>query len=444
MPLAANSLLQTPAAAASKAAAANASQPAAEPAKAGAQNFSKVYAKASQDPASAADKVAKPARDKAADAAPKPDVRNDKVGDQAPAVADSGKPLPGGKSKDAAGDDQDDTAAKPTDDTASGDPLAVAPPVVPTVPVVEPQPEAVPVQPEVQTPPLAAAAANAAQAVQPQPVADEHFDPQADPLDDLPAVRLAMEQGGHVSASSQTPVKNTPTETTGPVAQTQGQASGIAMLIEPKTDGDASGEGGEKAFKGLVDDGLKDLKSASSDTRVDDFANRLAALTQAAVPKTANALPVNQPLAMHQSGWSEEVVNRVMYLSSANLKSADIQLEPAELGRLDIRVNLTADQPAQVNFMSGHAGVREALEGQMFRLREMFAQQGMGQVDVNVSDQSRNWQGQGQEQQNQSRANSTGNGGRLDGGADDEGAVAGVEAAAPSVILGSSAVDYYA
>mgnify|MGYP000303248327 CR=1 FL=1 len=53
--------------------------------------------------------------------------------------------------------------------------------------------------------------------------------------------------------------------------------------------------------------------------------------------------------------WTEEVVNRVMYLSSANLKSADIQLQPAELGRLDIRVNITADQQAQVNFMSGHA-----------------------------------------------------------------------------------------
>ena len=35
----------------------------------------------------------------------------------------------------------------------------------------------------------------------------------------------------------------------------------------------------------------------------------LAALTQAATPKTANAIPVNQPIAMHQSGWSEEVVN---------------------------------------------------------------------------------------------------------------------------------------
>ena len=38
----------------------------------------------------------------------------------------------------------------------------------------------------------------------------------------------------------------------------------------------------------------------------------------------------------------------------------------------------------------------------MHRLRDMFTQQGMGQVDVNVSDQSRGWQGQGQAQQAQS------------------------------------------
>ncbi len=104
------------------------------------------------------------------------------------------------------------------------------------------------------------------------------------------------------------------------------------------------------------------------------------ASTQAATPRTANALPpvTNAPLAMHQSGWTDEIVNRVMYLSSANLKSAEIQLQPAELGRLDIKVNMTADQQAQVNFMSAHPVVREALESQSGRLREMFAQQGMG------------------------------------------------------------------
>ena len=430
MPLAPNSLLQTPATAAPKKAQGSMAQPAVEPSKSGAQDFSKAYAKASESRgASATDK------------APKRVEVNGKADDKQTPVADSGKPLPGGKDKVSA--TQGDSADKPVDDTtASADPALVVP-VAPgvTVPaVVEAQPEMVVPPTDDQIPPLAVQAG--AVAVQAQPVVDEHFDPLADPLDDMPAVRLAMEQGGHVSASSQAPVKNTPSETQ--PAAAQGQASGIAMLVDQKVDAETSGEGGEKSFKGLVDDGLKDLKNASSDTRVDDFANRLAALTQAAVPKTANALPVNQPLAMHQNGWSEEVVNRVMYLSSANLKSADIQLEPAELGRLDIRVNMTVDQPAQVNFVSGHAGVREALEGQMHRLREMFAQQGMGQVDVNVSDQSRNWQGQGQEQQGQNAGRANGGGGLLDGGGEDDHAVAAAEAVAPSVVLGSSAVDYYA
>ena len=394
MPVAAQTLLLTPAAAAPKA---SASSPV-QPAKADAQPFAKVYAQAA---------------------------------DPAPAVAGSGNPLPAGKTEDAVSTDQDDSTDKPGDDVATADPLATQPVVPVPVPAVEAAPPAQPATPEVQVAQLAA------QAPPPLAADDDTFDPQADPLDAMPAVRLAMEQGGHVSASSQSPVK-TPSSDAAP-ATAQGQASGIAMLVDDKSDDSTTGEGGEKSFKGLVDEGLKDLKSASSDTRVDDFANRLAALTQAAVPKTTNALPVNQPLAMHQSGWSEEVVNRVMYLSSANLKSADIQLEPAELGRLDIRVNIAADQSAQVNFVSGHAGVREALDSQMHRLREMLAQQGMGQVDVNVSDQQRNWQGQqGQEQQ----ARSGGGGQRLDSLVDDE--PVEVAAVAPSLVLGSSAVDYYA
>ena len=395
MPVAAQPLLQTPAAAAPKAAAGNPAQPA----RPEAQPFAKVYAKAS---------------------------------DPALSVADSGNTLPGGKPKDAAITDQDDSAGQSGDDMAVVDPLAPQPVTAASVPVVEAAPE-VPVTAQIQ-----AAQQQVIQAQpQLQPAADDTFDPEADPLDAMPAVRLAMEQGGHVSASSQSPVKNQPSESTPAVAQ--GQASGIAMLVDGEADEPATGEGGEKAFKGLLEDGLKDLKSTSSDTRVDDFANRLAALTQAAVPKTVNALPVNQPLAMHQGGWSEEVVNRVMYLSSANLKSADIQLEPAELGRMDIRVNIAADQSAQVNFVSGHAGVREALDSQMHRLRDMLAQQGMGQVDVNVSDQPRNWQGQ-QGQEQQARRGSDGQ--RLGSVIDDE--PAQVAAVTPSVVLGSSAVDYYA
>lgn len=364
---------------------------------------------------------------------------HDKPAASKPAVADSGNPLPAkppAKADDAADSDVD----KATDPS-----LAQQPPVDPVVDpaviaAVAPVPVPVPVQ-------ASAPAVADEDAAVPVAVTDEAkptaFDPDADPLDAMPAVRLAMEQGGHVSASSQTPQKAAPATQDQPTAA-QNFAAGLATMVDQQATKDSTDQGGDKAFSGLIDDGLKDLKNASSDTRVDDFANRLAALTQAATPKTANALPpvANAPLAMHQSGWTEEVVNRVMYLSSANLKSAEIQLQPAELGRLDIKVNMTADQQAQVSFMSGHAIVREALESQSGRLREMFAQQGMGQVDVNVSDQSR---GQDQQQQQSQARGISGRGGRVDNG-DSGGQVDVAEAVAPvtSTVIGSSAVDYYA
>lgn len=453
MPVTPNILLQAAATAKAQAATANTPALTAEPGDKP-SSFAQVYANQAQNkPTAVADGSPKLARDTTPDSTGKKDVSSDKSAAPEPTVADNGKSLPADKPAQAddktAADDTSAVADTPVADAAPVDPSldpalmqVVAPVVQATVP--ETPPVVATVQSPVEVPATAAASAAAAQAVA---AADPDFDPEADPLDALPAVRMAMEQGGHVSAASQAQPKAAPTaaQVDGEPTSAQNFAAGMASMVDVQADQDSTSQGGEKAFSGLIDDGLKDLKSASSDTRVDDFANRLAALTQAATPKTANALPVNQPIAMHQSGWTEEVVNRVMYLSSANLKAADIQLQPAELGRLDIRVNMVPDQQTQVTFMSAHPSVREALDGQMHRLRDMFAQQGMGQVDVNVSDQSRGWQGQGQEQAQQGQGGRTNaSGGRLDS-VDEElpGAVAEVAANTTSVI-GSSAVDYYA
>ncbi len=441
MPVAPNSLLQAAPAAKPQAPAANQPVAAADPRDKG-PGFAQVFANQGSKPTvKADDNSPKPTRDKPADASAKPAAGDDKPAVSKPAVADSGNTLPA---------KPDDNASK--DDDAAADPALAQQP--PADPVVDPAmiaavtPVAVPVP--VQTPapvttakddknlPLVAAPTAAIDEAQPE------FDPEADPLDAMPAVRLAMEQGGHVSASSQASVKAAPPPALDQPTAAQNFAAGMANMVDQQASKDSTDQGGDKAFGALIDGGLKDLKNASSDTRVDNFADRLAALTQAATPKTANALPpvTNTPLAMHQSGWTDEIVNRVMYLSSANLKSAEIQLQPAELGRLDIKVNMTADQQAQVNFMSAHPVVREALESQSGRLREMFAQQGMGQVDVNVSDQSR---GQEQQQQQAQAQGVRGSGGR--GGDSDSGAHAEIaEAVAPvtSTVIGSSAVDYYA
>lgn len=100
-----------------------------------------------------------------------------------------------------------------------------------------------------------------------------------------------------------------------------------------------------------------------------------------------------QPLNMQQPGWSKELTDKVMWMSSQNLKSAEIKLNPAELGRLDIRVQV-GQEHTQITFNSAHAGVRDSLDGQMHRLREMLEQQGMHNVDVEVADQSQQHQQQ--------------------------------------------------
>ncbi|MGN4050128.1 flagellar hook-length control protein FliK [Pseudomonas sp. SM4] len=455
MPATPNILLQTAAQAKAQAASAKSSALAADPGDK-ASSFAKVFAdQGPNKPAASTDNSLKPARDKVADTSGKKDLGKDQSAAANPAVADSGKALPADKpvaadDKAASDDDSADTPQTPVADTTPVDPAldpALAEVVQPlvTAPVAQPPVVETPTPAKVETP---AVAVLPAVVKDPAASTDSDFDPEADPLDALPAVRMAMEQGGHISAASQAQPKASPAQAQadGELTTAQNFAAGMASMLDVQADKDSTSQGGEKAFSGLIDDGLKDLKSATSDTRVDDFANRLAALTQAATPKTANAVPVNQPIAMHQSGWTEEVVNRVMYLSSANLKAADIQLQPAELGRLDIRVNMVPDQQTQVTFMSAHPSVREALDGQMHRLREMFTQQGMGQVDVNVADQGRGWQGQGQEQAQQGQSGRTSAaGGRLDS-ADEELTPAAVaeSVAQTTSVIGTSAVDYYA
>jgi len=130
----------------------------------------------------------------------------------------------------------------------------------------------------------------------------------------------------------------------------------------------------------------------------------------------------------------------VMVMSSQNLKSAEIQLDPAELGRLEVRISVNQEQ-SQVTFASPHAGVREALDSQMHRLRELFAQQGMNQLDVNVSDQSlsRGWQGQEGD-------SGKGRGGASSEllGADEELHSSAAEAARTTSVSARGLVDYYA
>nr|WP_314481276.1 flagellar hook-length control protein FliK [uncultured Pseudomonas sp.] len=413
MPVASNPLLQANVKAeASRSASATAAKPQQMLGDKG-DGFGQVMARQGRDKVAVASD--KDASSKAADKAEGPASGKSKVTDKR-SVADDGKALP----------DEQSTQA----DTGMRDASLVA------GQVTDAQPGAQLIQAQAE------AVAPVLQAANDQPTSEEAsdaFDPSADALANLPTLRLALEHSaqakGATSAHAVDPSQQ----------QTQGASVNTLAQAAQGTEGEATDTGGN-AFGALLEEGLKDTKGASSDTRIDDFASRLANLTQAATAKTANAVPVNasplqQPLSMNQNAWTEGLVNRVMYLSSQNLKSADIQLEPAELGRLNIRVNVAADQATQVTFISGHAGVRDTLDSQVHRLRELFVQQGLAQPDVNVADQSRGQQQQGQTAQGQGSGLS-GVAARAGEGTADSG-----ERERPveqQVVIGDSAVDYYA
>ncbi|WP_277372438.1 flagellar hook-length control protein FliK [Pseudomonas sp. AA-38] len=222
-----------------------------------------------------------------------------------------------------------------------------------------------------------------------------------------------------------------------------------AMASMGKQQAETSPEGEEPALEvGLeksASDLLESLKESAQPNRPDQFVSKLSALTQAINQQSgvATRVPVvpGQPVAMNQGGWSEAVVDKVMWMSSQNLKSAEIQLDPADLGRLEVRVHMSQDA-AQVTFASPNAAVRETLEGQMHRLRDMFAQQGMNLADANVSDQSLNRGWQGQAQGDERSGSRRGDG--LMGGGDE--LISGVpqEIRSERTSMGRGLVDYYA
>lgn len=388
----------------------------AQPNKNEASSFSQVYAKERQAKAAERnDGPAKPARESNVDKDEPLDAQAQAAVGQAE-VADSGKPLP----------------TDPASDGAVLDPLLLLG-ITGEMPVAETDDVALEAEPV----PLMVTTGNLISSG-PASMTEASFDAELDALNQLPAVRMALEMG--VKEKLQADQAGAPSVQ----AQNVSQSLLASQVVQDETpvEGDSL-ELPELQLEALTGKSLEALKEGTANNGPENFVSKLNALTQAMNQQVTQArapLLAGQPVAMQQGGWSEAVVDRVMVMSSQNLKSAEIQLDPAELGRLEVRISVNQDQ-SQVTFASPHAGVREALDSQMHRLRELFAQQGMNQPDVNVSDQSlnRGWQGQGGDGGN-SRGRSSS---ELLGG-DEELHSSAVESARTPSVSARGLVDYYA
>ncbi len=140
----------------------------------------------------------------------------------------------------------------------------------------------------------------------------------------------------------------------------------LASVVEAAAQKDPAAPPKEGAADTIRTDAISPRANGPVDAARDTAATRLSDLAQQHAPR-----------------FAAELADRVLVLRSQRFDSASVSLEPRDLGRIDIQVRLQADT-THVAFTAQHASVRDALEGQMPRLRALLEEAGLslGNVDV--------------------------------------------------------------
>lgn len=97
--------------------------------------------------------------------------------------------------------------------------------------------------------------------------------------------------------------------------------------------------------------------------------------------------PITDILDLQQSHWGRTLGRQLSWMVNNRMQEASIQVNPPDLGPVEIRVSLQHNQ-TNVTFFCHEAAVREAIENAMPKLREMLNSQGISLNQAQVSDQS--------------------------------------------------------
>jgi len=101
-------------------------------------------------------------------------------------------------------------------------------------------------------------------------------------------------------------------------------------------------------------------------------------------PDQAAAASLAVPVPVNSSRWPEHVGQRVRWLINGQIHSAELRLEPPQLGLIQIHIEFH-DHQAQVHFDARHADARAAIDAALPKLREMFADSGIALGTLNVA-----------------------------------------------------------
>ncbi len=115
-----------------------------------------------------------------------------------------------------------------------------------------------------------------------------------------------------------------------------------------------------------------------------------AVLTAAAppaerAPASGSVMQLSKPVG--SEAFRQELGERIVSMVDRDLGTAQLKLNPPQLGPIEVRVQVAGDQ-ASVSLSAHNFQARDALEQALPRLREMLGGQGFTSVDVNVAQHS--------------------------------------------------------
>ncbi|WP_371324748.1 flagellar hook-length control protein FliK [Dechloromonas sp. ZY10] len=119
----------------------------------------------------------------------------------------------------------------------------------------------------------------------------------------------------------------------------------------------------------------------------------------AATHQASIQTPVSQP------GWGHEFGEKLVWMAKNDQQSAQININPPQLGPIQIHLSLNGDQ-ATASFASPFGEVRQAIESALPQLKEMLASSGIDLGQANVGANLAQQQREAQQQQAKTRRDS--------------------------------------
>lgn len=126
-----------------------------------------------------------------------------------------------------------------------------------------------------------------------------------------------------------------------------------------------------------------------------DILPPLPANTAGPLERPQSAMRMDSPhsiaTSLNDPRWSNQFGDRVVWLARGEIQNAQININPTQLGPIQINISLNGDQMS-AHFVAAHQEVRQAIEDAMPRLREMLSGAGINLGQANVGAQTQQQQ----------------------------------------------------